>query len=75
MDAKNERKVFNIIAESSSQDTSNQYFLITPKLIPELDYNENMTIHVINSISFQSSQVDIDCYLQRRSRIEYVDEE
>lgn len=32
MDANNERRVFNLLAEVTSQDNSPQYFYITPKV-------------------------------------------
>ncbi|XP_071746620.1 LOW QUALITY PROTEIN: structural maintenance of chromosomes protein 5 [Lepeophtheirus salmonis] len=48
MDATNERKVFDILINTSSrEDRSAQYFLLTPKLLPDLSYNEMVKIHVV----------------------------
>jgi len=47
MDPKNERKVFELMAAAATTEGTSQYFLITPKLLPDLDYNDKMTIHSI----------------------------
>ncbi|XP_074605442.1 structural maintenance of chromosomes 5 [Brevipalpus obovatus] len=46
MDDKNERKVFDLIVETASSNSS-QYFLYSPKLLPGLTYSEKMDIHLI----------------------------
>lgn len=46
MDESNERSVFDLISETSSQNSS-QYFLFTPKLLPDLTYTEKMKIHIV----------------------------
>ncbi|XP_055383062.1 structural maintenance of chromosomes protein 5 [Condylostylus longicornis] len=47
MDANNERKVFDMLVEETSQPGHSQYFFITPKLLQNLSYNEYMTIHIV----------------------------
>eukprot|EP00096_Caligus_rogercresseyi_P001121 TRINITY_DN11753_c0_g1_i1.p1 TRINITY_DN11753_c0_g1~~TRINITY_DN11753_c0_g1_i1.p1 ORF type:complete len:354 (+),score=130.39 TRINITY_DN11753_c0_g1_i1:106-1062(+) len=48
MDAVNERKVFDILINTSSkEDSSAQYFLLTPKLLPDLRFNELVKVHVV----------------------------
>ncbi|XP_074040926.1 structural maintenance of chromosomes 5 isoform X2 [Leptinotarsa decemlineata] len=52
MDANNERRIFELIVESTCQQTSSQYFLITPKLVPHLKYSQNMCIHIVHNGPF-----------------------
>ncbi|XP_011310907.1 structural maintenance of chromosomes protein 5 [Fopius arisanus] len=44
MDATNDRKVFEHIMNITAKGNSSQYFLLTPKLLPNLPYNESVTI-------------------------------
>lgn len=44
MDSTNERKVHNELVKSTSYTSASQYFLITPKLLPDLAFNEKMTV-------------------------------
>lgn len=44
MDPYNERMIFDVVAETSCQPDRAQYFLLTPKLLPDLKFNEKMTI-------------------------------
>jgi chromosome segregation ATPase len=47
MDARNERKMFEQIVRAASRDDCPQYFVITPKLLPGLDFNEAVTTHFV----------------------------
>lgn len=47
MDKKNERLVFQEMVRTSSKANTPQCFLITPKLLPQLDYGKFTTVHVI----------------------------
>ncbi|VDK72473.1 unnamed protein product, partial [Onchocerca ochengi] len=52
MDPKNEKIVFNMIVDMLSKDTDlakTQYFILTPKLVPDLKFNEKTKIHCIYS--------------------------
>lgn len=49
MDAKYERAVHNELIQVTCAEDSGQYFLITPKLLPNLTYHENVTALVINN--------------------------
>ena len=45
MDATNERKVHSLIVETATDSKQkSQYFLITPKLLTDLKYHENMHV-------------------------------
>lgn len=46
MDDRNERLVFDLISTVSERNSS-QYFLLSPKLLPRLNYSREMTIHII----------------------------
>jgi structural maintenance of chromosomes protein 5 len=49
MDKKYERAVHNELIQVTCAEDSGQYFLITPKLLPNLTYHENVTALVINN--------------------------
>ena len=38
MDAVNERRVFDLLVQTSCEERRAQYFLLTPKLLPDLTY-------------------------------------
>ncbi|XP_052276673.1 structural maintenance of chromosomes protein 5-like [Dreissena polymorpha] len=44
MDPVNERKVFELVVTTVCTMSSSQYFLLTPKLLPDLEYAEEMTV-------------------------------
>jgi len=44
MDPNNERRVFELVVETVCRPNTSQYFLITPKLLPDLKYTDRMTI-------------------------------
>ena len=46
MDADNERNVFDCIT-AACRDGGKQYFLLTPKLLPDLDYGEDTAIQLV----------------------------
>jgi len=47
MDAANERKVFEEIIHCASVEGTSQYFVITPKLLPDLNYGEAVKLHFV----------------------------
>ncbi|KAI0784897.1 P-loop containing nucleoside triphosphate hydrolase protein [Abortiporus biennis] len=49
MDARAERAVHNSLVEVTCKAESGQYFLITPKLLPDLKYHERMKILCVNN--------------------------
>ncbi|XP_052777305.1 structural maintenance of chromosomes protein 5-like [Mya arenaria] len=44
MDPVNERKVFELVVQTVCKESSSQYFLLTPKLLPDLEYAPAMTV-------------------------------
>ena len=44
MDQVNERKIFELLSQSATQPESRQCFLLTPKLLPDLPFNKNVTV-------------------------------
>lgn len=49
MDARAERAVHNSLVEVTCKADSGQYFLITPKLLPDLMYHERMKVLCVNN--------------------------
>lgn len=47
MDPTNERKIFDMLLEETTKTGSSQYFFVTPKLLPNLHFNERMTVHIV----------------------------
>ncbi|CAG9769510.1 unnamed protein product [Ceutorhynchus assimilis] len=52
MDVNNERRIFDLIMESTSQPGTSQYFLITPKLVPNLKYTREARVHIVHNGPF-----------------------
>uniref|UniRef100_A0A6G1SB21 Structural maintenance of chromosomes protein 5 n=1 Tax=Aceria tosichella TaxID=561515 RepID=A0A6G1SB21_9ACAR len=46
MDKDNERKVFELLVRTA-EESSSQYFLVSPKLLSGLNYGDQMQIHVV----------------------------
>ena len=44
MDARNERRVFELLVRTSCHVSSAQYFLLTPKLLTGLEYSPRMNV-------------------------------
>lgn len=57
MDPRNERMVHSRMVNVACQEHSTQYFLITPKLLPELIYHPKMVVHCIFSGDFMPDTV------------------
>ncbi len=67
MDAANERRVFDLLVRTSCDERSAQYFLLTPKLLPGLNYHRNMTVLVVNNGPgmCSSAEWDVAAFLKR----------
>ena len=71
MDQRAERAVHNSLVEVTCHSDSGQYFLITPKLLPDLNYHERMRILCVNNGEWLTEETSmgnmmglIDNYLQ-----------
>lgn len=60
MDAVNERRVFNLLVQMTGRPNSSQYFLLTPKLLPNLKYSETVTVHCVFNGLFMISHTEFD---------------
>lgn len=49
MDPKNERKIFEMLVNETCQPGNSQYFFITPKLLPNLHFNELMNVFIVHN--------------------------
>lgn len=49
MDPKNERKIFQMLVDITCQKGQSQYFFVTPKLLPDLPFNELMSVSVVHN--------------------------
>lgn len=49
MDERNERKVFDLLIETSVRANSAQYFMLTPKLLPDLHYEKGVTVLIVHN--------------------------
>uniref|UniRef100_UPI0037E93740 structural maintenance of chromosomes protein 5 n=1 Tax=Semicossyphus pulcher TaxID=241346 RepID=UPI0037E93740 len=67
MDPVNERRVFDIVVRTACKETTSQYFLITPKLLPNLQYAEEMTVLCVHNGAYMlpPSQWDEKAFLRR----------
>ncbi|KAF3696821.1 Structural maintenance of chromosomes protein 5 [Channa argus] len=49
MDPVNERRVFDIVVRTACKETTSQYFFITPKLLQNLEYADEMTVLCVHN--------------------------
>ncbi|KAJ3408324.1 Structural maintenance of chromosomes protein 5 [Chytridiales sp. JEL 0842] len=57
MDPRNERMIHSQIVEAACKKGNSQYFLITPKLLPNLEYHERMKVLVIYNGDHQPENI------------------
>ncbi|XP_022244453.1 structural maintenance of chromosomes protein 5-like isoform X3 [Limulus polyphemus] len=71
MDSRNERRVFELVVQTACLEATSQYFLLTPKLLPDLAYAENMTILFIHNgpKMLNHTQWNLQQFLQRQIRL------
>jgi structural maintenance of chromosomes protein 5 len=65
MDPRNERMIFEQVARAATLPGLPQYFLITPKLLPDLNFSPAMTVLCIYNGPRQLSQQDWVAHLPR----------
>ncbi|XP_076596098.1 structural maintenance of chromosomes protein 5 [Chaetodon auriga] len=70
MDPVNERRVFDIVVRTACKETTSQYFFITPKLLQNLQYAEEMTILCVYNGAYMlpPNQWDKKAFIRRRLR-------
>ncbi|KAK2463737.1 hypothetical protein APHAL10511_004230 [Amanita phalloides] len=74
MDNRAERMVHNSMVEVTCRSDAAQYFLITPKLLPDLQYHKRMKILCVNNGEWLPEERNlgnlmnmIDCYVQKNA--------
>ncbi|CAK8680378.1 unnamed protein product [Clavelina lepadiformis] len=77
MDPNNERRVFEVIVRSSSEESTSQYFLITPKLLPNLTYNRHMSVHCVYNgpKMLPHNAWKVSRFIRRRRMLQYEDDD
>ncbi|KAJ2792843.1 Structural maintenance of chromosomes protein 5, partial [Coemansia guatemalensis] len=63
MDARNERLIHEIVVDTACREGSAQYFLITPKLLPDLNYHPMMKVLCIFNGEWQPESFDFSKYI------------
>uniref|UniRef100_A0A4W6CS39 Structural maintenance of chromosomes protein 5 n=1 Tax=Lates calcarifer TaxID=8187 RepID=A0A4W6CS39_LATCA len=68
MDPVNERRVFDIVVRTACKETTSQYFFITPKLLQNLQYADEMTILCVHNGAHMlpPNQWDEKTFIRRR---------
>ncbi|KXS17350.1 P-loop containing nucleoside triphosphate hydrolase protein [Gonapodya prolifera JEL478] len=70
MDTRNERLVHSQFVEVSCRDSSSQYFLVTPKLLQDLEYHENARICVVfNGDHLPSRKFTLQGFIERKRQL------
>ena len=71
MDPNNERRVFELVVETVCRPNTSQYFLITPKLLPDLKYTDRMTILTVLNGHWMlpHKQCDVKQFIRRRKKL------
>ena len=67
MDQRAERMVHNSMVDVTCKEESSQYFLITPKLLPNLRYHRRMRILCVNNGEWISGDSNGDMKVLLRS--------
>uniref|UniRef100_H3DCC8 Structural maintenance of chromosomes protein 5 n=1 Tax=Tetraodon nigroviridis TaxID=99883 RepID=H3DCC8_TETNG len=70
MDPTNERRVFDIVVRTACKETTSQYFFITPKLLQNLNYAEEMTVLCVHNGAYMlpPKEWDDQAFLRRCQR-------
>ncbi|XP_034233676.1 structural maintenance of chromosomes protein 5 [Thrips palmi] len=70
MDSKNERRVYELLLRSTSRPGTPQYFLLTPKLLKDMEYNPGTTVLcVMNSACAPSHKAwDLNKFIELANR-------
>ncbi|CAJ0828551.1 1601_t:CDS:2 [Entrophospora sp. SA101] len=66
MDPKNERLVHHQMVQTACRPNTSQYFLITPKLLPDLNYHKFMKVLCIYNGEWQPETMNWKKYIKER---------
>lgn len=66
MDQKYERQVHDHMVRVTCAEMAGQYFLITPKLLPDLTYHDRMRVLIINNGEWLPEQFDFWHYIRAK---------
>ncbi|XP_035247497.1 structural maintenance of chromosomes protein 5 isoform X2 [Anguilla anguilla] len=70
MDPVNERRVFDIVVRTACKGTTSQYFFITPKVLQNLSYADEMTVHCVHNglQMLPPSKWNLESFIRRGKR-------
>ena len=64
MDPRNERNVHAMIVDMATAQGTSQYFIITPKLLQDLKYNERMSVLcVYNGVHLPGESLKLESFV------------
>lgn len=71
MDPINERKVFDIIVQNSCSKQFAQYFLLTPKLLPDLAFDEKTNVICVfnGPFNLKHSNYNLRQFIETRKKM------
>ncbi|XP_006627036.2 structural maintenance of chromosomes protein 5 [Lepisosteus oculatus] len=72
MDPINERRVFDIVVRTACKETTSQYFFITPKLLQNLTYADEMTVLCVHNGPYMlpPAKWNLKAFERRRQRVQ-----
>uniref|UniRef100_A0A8C4T7Q5 Structural maintenance of chromosomes protein 5 n=2 Tax=Erpetoichthys calabaricus TaxID=27687 RepID=A0A8C4T7Q5_ERPCA len=72
MDPENERRVFEMVVRTACKKSTSQYFFITPKLLQNLTFAEEMTVLSVHNGPYmcRPNKWSIKAFLRRRQRLQ-----
>lgn len=69
MDASNERRIFDMLVKTVAKKNHSQFFYVTPKLLPNLSYNEHVTCCIV----YNGPESQHNDYFIRGKLFAYID--
>ncbi|CAF0825151.1 unnamed protein product [Didymodactylos carnosus] len=72
MDPQNERRVFELLVRHSSDKANSQYFLLSPKLLPDLKYSKKIKLLFVcnGEVALKSHEWNVAKYIERRKALQ-----
>ncbi|XP_069736917.1 structural maintenance of chromosomes protein 5 [Phaenicophaeus curvirostris] len=77
MDPMNERRVFELVVKTACNQSTSQYFFVTPKLLQNLTYHDKMTVLFVYNGPFMldACRWDLKAFCRRRRQLGRMDEQ